>query len=232
MHTAHTLALSETDALSHREASGKTAPALARTPVFARTNTERKVVTILFLDVRNSTKLSREIDLENWWSVSAGLYELICDSADQFGGWVGDFTGDGANAVFESPGDADHHARRACLAALWLRDAVLTLAAEIRSVYRREISVRIGINSGEVLTGTMGHRHRGFFTVNGYPVAIAKRVEALARPNGIYLTGYTAAFVANGFQLHDLGLVEVKGADAPVRIFELGGRVTPTVTRA
>jgi class 3 adenylate cyclase len=180
-------------------------------------------VTVLFIDVKNSMVLSREIELEDWWSVTVGLLKLMCESANHFAGWVGEFGGDGFNAIFEATKRHDHHAGRACLAALWLRGAVSTLATKVRDVYGLELSVRIGINSGEVLSGTMEHRHKRVFTVSGYPVALAKRIEALARPEHIYLTEHTAAFLNDAFQLHDLGAVEVKGADRPVRVFELLG---------
>jgi class 3 adenylate cyclase len=190
-------------------------------------DTDRKLATVMFIDVRNSMALSGQMELEDWWSVTAGLFTLMCDGVDHFGGWVGNFTGDGVNAVFEATGELDHHARAACLAALWLRDAIRTPAAELRRTHGLELSVRIGINSGEVLTGTIGHRHTRLHTANGYAVALAKRIEGIARPGRIYLTEHTAALVAQAFDLHDLGAVQVKGARAPVGVFELAASVGP-----
>lgn len=186
-------------------------------------STERKFVTVMFVDVKGSMHLSRAVDLEEWWSVIAGLFELMCESVYQFGGWVGNFTGDGINAVFEGPGATDDHAGRACEAALWLRHAIRAAAAELHSGHGLELLVRIGINSGEVLTGTIGDRYSRYYTANGYPVALAKRIEVLARPDRIYLTEHTAALVAGAVQLRDLGSFEVKGADSPVGVFELVG---------
>ena len=86
---------------------------------------------------------------------------------------------------------------------------------------RSSLSIRIGINSGEVLVGTIGSGYNRYYTANGYPVALAKRVEGLAHPDRIYLTEHTAALVAGGLQLTDLGAFDVRGAEAPVRVFEL-----------
>jgi class 3 adenylate cyclase len=219
MNANQALALVEPD-----EALGHVAAPSTLTPSIASKPTQRKVVTVLFIDVKDSMGLSRRVEPEAWWAVSEALFELMCDAADRFGGWVGEFTGDGVNAVFEATGKRDHHARRACVAALWLRDGVRSLAAEVRGLHQLELSVRIGINSGEVLTGTIGHRRRRRHTANGYTVALAKRIEALARPNRICLTEDTAAFITDAFELHDLGAVEVKGADALVRVYELGDR--------
>jgi class 3 adenylate cyclase len=183
--------------------------------------TERKLVTVLFIDVKNSTGLSRELELEDWWAVSACLFTLMCEAVDRFDGWVENFSGDGAAAVFEADAMPDQHAHRACSAALWLRDAIRAAAVEVRGAYGVELLVRIGINSGEVLTGTIGDNERRFHTANGYAVALAKRMEGLAQPYRIYLTEYTASLVTRVFQLRDLGALPVKGVDAPVGVFEL-----------
>jgi class 3 adenylate cyclase len=120
---------------------------------------ERKFVTILFADVEGSMGLSGSIGLDEWWDVMDDLFELMCEGVCRFGGWVGAFTGDGIKAIFEAPGTAEEHARRGCQAALWLRDAMPRPAAELRRKRQLELSVRIGLNSGEVLTGTIGNRY-------------------------------------------------------------------------
>ena len=186
-------------------------------------STERKFLTVMSVDVKGSMHLSSAIDLEEWWSVIAGLFELMCEGVYQFGGWVGSYTGDGISAIFEGPGATDDHARRACDAALWLRHAIRAPAAEVYREHGLELSIRIGINSGEVLTGTIGERYKRYYTANGYSVALAKRIEVLALPDRIYLTEHTAALVADAVHLRDLGAFEVKGADLAVGVFELVG---------
>ncbi len=194
------------------------------TPRFTTSRrTERKLATVMFVDVTGSMQLSREIDLEPWWSVIGGLFELMSESVYRFGGWVANFTGDGVEAVFEATDATDDHARQGCDAALWLRDAIRAPAAELSSEHGLELSVRIGINSGDVLTGTIGGRYKRYHTANGYAVALAKRMEALALPGQIYLTARTAALVAEAFALRELGAFEVKGADKPVEVCELVG---------
>ncbi len=187
----------------------------------ALSGTERKFVTVLFVDVKGSMDLIGAIELEQWWSVIDRLFELMCESVYRWGGWVASFTGDGIKAVFEPRDGAEGHARRACHAALLLRDAICAPAAELRSDHGLELSVRLGINSGEVLMGTIGDRYMRYYTVNGYAVALAKRIEALADPGSIYLSEYTAPLVAGAFTLQDLGALAVKGAQRPVGMFAL-----------
>lgn len=200
-------------------------------------STERKIVTVLFVDVKGSMDLISAIELEQWWTVIDGLFELMCESVYRFEGWVASFTGDGIKAIFEPRLGSDHHARRACRAALWLRDAITAPAAELHSDHGLELSVRVGINSGEVLTGTIGDRYMRHYTVNGYAVALAKRIEALAEPGRVYLSEHTAPLVAPVFKLDELGPFTVKGADVPVGVFELvaerarGATAAPLSTR-
>ncbi len=197
-----------------------------------RPTIERTTATVLFVDVSDSMRLSRRLDLEAWWSVSTRLFELMSEGVLRFGGWVGNFTGDGIQAVFEPTMHSNGHAERACEAALWLRDAIRAPAAEVQSVCGLELSIRIGINSGEVVTGTIGHPHRGYHTANGYTVALAKRTESLAHPGGICVTKHTAALLtrAQSLRLRGLGAFDVKGADSPIEIYELLASSEPAVT--
>jgi class 3 adenylate cyclase len=184
---------------------------------------EHKIATVMFVDVKGSVDLSRRIELENWWSVIDGLFELMCENVYGFGGWVGNFTGDGINAVFDARPDHECHARRACAAALTMRDAIRMAALELHDERGLDLLVRIGINSGEVVTGTLGNRYKRYYTAHGYVVGLAKRIEALAPPDRIYLGEHTASLVRGWAQLHDRGSFDVKGADAQIRAFELVG---------
>jgi class 3 adenylate cyclase len=187
----------------------------------SRDCTERKFVTVLVVDVKGSTDLSRAIPLEEWWSMIADLFELMSESVYQYGGWVGNFTGDGIVAVFEPLDAANGHARRACEAALWLCEAIGASAERVRRDYGLELSIRLGLNSGEVLTGMLGDRHNRYYIANGYAVALAKRMEAIASSGRVYLSEYTAALVRTAVRLRDLGPFRIKGAQVPLRVYEL-----------
>jgi class 3 adenylate cyclase len=162
--------------------------------------------------------LLSSIELEEWWSLIADLVEMMCDRVDEFGGWVANFTGDGILAVFED-NDGDH-AQRACDAALALRDALNVRSRQLLEERGLELSFRIGVNSGEVLTGTIGGRRTGFYTACGYAVSLAKRIESRATPGQVHVSEHTAVLLSD-WELLELGAVWVKGASAPVGVFEL-----------
>jgi class 3 adenylate cyclase len=191
-----------------------------RDPLFG---TERKLATILSIDMKGSMALSRSIELEDWWLVIAELFEDMCEGVSLFEGWVMGFTGDGVMALFEGGVGWQAHPRRTCQAALWLRDMVQRRHEQLQRQRGLELAVRIGINSGEVLTGVMGRGHGRTFTANGYAIALAKRVETLATPGCICVSEHTAQLVSDSASLCDRGLFEVKGASSKVRMFELLG---------
>jgi class 3 adenylate cyclase len=193
-------------------------------------NPERTHATVLFVDVEGSMDLTRSLELDEWWSTIAELFELMCEGVYRFGGWVGGFTGDGITALFESQPATSDHARRACDAALWLREAVRTLAIRLHREYGFELAIRIGLNSGEVLTGAIGGRYRRHLTAAGYAVGLAKRMESIAEAGHICISENTAALVERHLAVRALGAVDVKGAPGPVSVFELlgSGPRTPT----
>ena len=151
-------------------------------------NPEHKFVTVLFADLNGSTALSTAIEPEEWWSVITSLFEVMCAVVDEFGGWVGNFTGDGVNAVFEASDGTDGHARRACEAAYELRRTINAATPTVIDGQLLDLEIRIGINSGRVMAGTIGRRYSSYYTAIGYAVCLAKRMEALATPDRILLT--------------------------------------------
>ena len=183
----------------------------------------RKIVSILFADLKGSTSLCGSIGLDEWWWLIGLLFEDMSEGVQRFGGWVEGFTGDGIMGVFETQRTTEEHARRACEAALWIRDMMGSREREISREKGIAVSVRIGVNSGEVLIGTIGGHHGRHYTAGGYAVGLAKRIEELATPGSVLLGEDTATLVARTHALRDRGEFDVKGGTAPVRAFELIG---------
>jgi class 3 adenylate cyclase/tetratricopeptide (TPR) repeat protein len=184
---------------------------------------ERKQVTVLFADVQGSMDLAEQHDPEDWRRIMQGFFSILADEVRRFEGTVDKFTGDGIMAVFGAPVAHEDHARRACFAALSMLDDIAEYAAELRRVHGLNFSVRIGINSGEVVAGAIGAADEGGYTAVGHTVGLAQRMEALAEPGKAYLTEAAAELAHGFFELEDLGEFEIKGASRPVRVFELAG---------
>ena len=184
---------------------------------------EHKQVTVLFVDVKGSMDLSERIDAERWYTVMARFFGLLSDGVHRYGGRVDRFTGDGVMAVFGAPIAYEDHARRAAHSALHLHGELERYAAELAREYGLELSVRMGLNSGEVVVGSIGDDLSLEYAAIGRTAGLAQRMEALAQPGTIAMSESTAKSIAGYFELRELGAFEVKGARAPVPVFELTG---------
>ncbi|NIQ90348.1 MAG: adenylate/guanylate cyclase domain-containing protein, partial [Deltaproteobacteria bacterium] len=182
---------------------------------------ERKQVTVLFADVKGSLELAEQVDPEEWHRILDRFFQILADGVHRFEGTVNQYTGDGIMALFGAPIAHEDHAQRACYAALHLRDELRRYADELRRTKALSFSVRIGLNSGEVIVGKIGDDLRMDYTAQGHTVGLAQRMEQLAPPESTYLTDQTARLVEGFFRLRDLGEFDLKGAGQPVRAFEL-----------
>ncbi|HEX8754375.1 MAG TPA: adenylate/guanylate cyclase domain-containing protein, partial [Solirubrobacterales bacterium] len=183
---------------------------------------ERKQVTVLFADVMGSMDLAEQHDPEEWHAIMRRFFSLLAAAVESFEGTVDKFTGDGIMAVFGAPVAHEDHARRACYAALRMLDDVADYAAELRRAEGLNFSVRIGVNSGEVVAGEIGGGESAYTAV-GHTVGLAQRMEALAEPGKAYVTQSTAELARGFLALADLGEFAIKGASEPVGVFELAG---------
>jgi class 3 adenylate cyclase len=184
---------------------------------------ERKQVTVLFADVRESMDLAERVDPETWHGILDGFFQILTNGVHRFEGTVNQYTGDGIMALFGAPIAHEDHAHRACYAALHLIDDIAQYADELRRQRGLNFSVRIGINSGDVVVGKIGDDLRMDYTAQGHTVGLAARVEQLAAPNAIYLTEHTGALVTGYFRLHDLGDFQIKGVREPIALHRLDG---------
>jgi len=184
---------------------------------------ERKQVSVLFADVVGSMVLAERLDPERLRAVTAEVTRRCAECVTRFEGMVDKFTGDGVSALFGAPVAVEDHARRACYAGLEMQRSVTAYAADLRKAEGIELALRVGINSGEVIVGDIATADRFTYTAIGHTVGLAQRMEAMAQPGSVYLTG-NAARLAQGFlALRELGPRQVKGSSRPVPVFELVG---------
>ena len=181
---------------------------------------ERKLVTVLFADVVHSMELAERIDPEEWHRVLDRFFHILAAGVHRFEGTVNHFTGDGLMALFGAPIAHEDHARRACHAALDLRDALGDYAS-VLAARGLGFAVRMGLNSGEVVLGRIGDDLHLEYTALGHTVGLAARMEQMAAPGTVYLTEHTARLVDGYFTLRDVGTPAMKGVTVPVRVYEL-----------
>src|SRR6266481_2135089 len=184
---------------------------------------ERKLVTVLFTDVVHSMELAERVDPEEWHRLLDRLFRILAGGVHRYEGTINQYTGDGIMALFGAPIAHEDHAQRACAAALDLARELGALAEDVRRESGLEFAVRIGLNSGEVVVGRIGDDLRMDYTAQGHVVGLAARVQQLAPPGGVTVTEQTARLAAGFFDFVARGEHTLKGASAPVRVFELRG---------
>jgi class 3 adenylate cyclase len=184
---------------------------------------ERKQVTVLFADVKGSMDLAEQVDPEEWHKIMDRFFAILSEGVHRFEGTINQYTGDGIMALFGAPVAHEDHARRACYAALALQEDLRRYANALRLEKGLNFSVRMGLNSGEVVVGKIGDDLRMDYTAQGHTVGLAARMEQLAESGKAYVSEHTAA-LADGFvTLQDLGRLALKGVTEPIRVYELQG---------
>ena len=133
---------------------------------------ERKQVTVLFADVKGSMDLAEQVDPEEWHKIMDRFFAILSEGVHRFEGTVNQYTGDGIMALFGAPIAHEDHAQRACYAALHLRDELRPYADELRIARGLNFSVRMGLNSGEVVVGKIGEDLRMDYTAQGHTVGL------------------------------------------------------------
>jgi class 3 adenylate cyclase len=184
---------------------------------------ERKQVTVLFADVKGSMDLAEQVDPEDWHKIMDRFFAILGEGVHRFEGTINQYTGDGIMALFGAPIAHEDHAQRACYASLHLQQELRRYADEIRLEHGLGFSVRMGLNSGEVVVGKIGDDLRMDYTAQGQTVGLAARMEQMADSGKALLTGHTAKLVSGYFQLRDLGETRVKGLSDLLHVFELEG---------
>ncbi|HUG37844.1 MAG TPA: adenylate/guanylate cyclase domain-containing protein, partial [Candidatus Limnocylindrales bacterium] len=211
-----------------RAATAETPPHLAAKILAARLALadERKVVTVLFADLKGSTELVSTMDPEDAQGLLDPVVKLMVEAVHRYEGTVTGVMGDGIMALFGAPISHEDHALRACYAALRMPESVRRHAAEVARTKGWAVACRVGLNTGEVLVRSIGVDLHVDYTAQGLTTHLAARMEQTAQAGKIQLTTATLGLVEGFVQTVSLGPVAIKGLREPVTIFELVGAVS------
>jgi len=180
--------------------------------------TTRKTVSVLFCDLTGSTVLGESLDPEPLRELMGRWYEEMRIAVERHGGTVEKFIGDAVMAVFGLPRAHEDDALRAIRAALEMQKAVGRLNDSLKARAVTELRIRIGINTGEVVTGDDVAT-----LATGDAVNTAKRLEEAAGAGEILIGPITEQLVRHASQLEPLAPVEAKGKSAPVEAWRVLG---------
>ena len=182
---------------------------------------ERKLVTVLFADVANYTSISEKLDSEEVRQIMDGCFKIIVDSVYRYEGTIDKFTGDGVMALFGAPLAHEDHAQRACYAALAIQKAMGEYGDQVKKDCGVDFKMRIGLNSGPVIVGTVGTDLRMDYTAVGDTVNLASRMQTMAQPGTVLVSRDIHKMTRDFFKFKPLGKMVVKGKEEAVEAYEL-----------
>ena len=189
---------------------------------------ERKQVTVLFADLKGSMELLADRDPEDARKLLDPVLDHMMDAVHRFEGTVNQVMGDGIMALFGAPLAHEDHAVRACYAALRMQESVKRYSEEVRRAAGIPISIRVGLNSGEVVVRSIGSDLHMDYTAVGQTTHVAARMEQAALPGSILIAADTMRLAEGHVVVKPLGPIQMKGLAQPLEVYEAVAAVVRT----
>jgi class 3 adenylate cyclase len=181
----------------------------------------RRDITVLFADVVAFTPLTERLAPEEVVSLLNELFTVLTELVFRHQGTVDKFVGDCVMAVWGAPSPQDDHATRALECAEDMMRWLSTANPGWEEKYGVTVQLAIGVHSGEAIVGNVGSERRMEYTAIGDVVNVAARLEAIARPMQVLVSGQTRHAAGDGFDFAELGERVLSGRQDPVRLFEV-----------
>jgi class 3 adenylate cyclase/tetratricopeptide (TPR) repeat protein len=185
---------------------------------------ERKLVTVLFVDVVDSSSLAQRTDPELLHKLMGRVLRLVAETVHRYEGTVNQYLGDGLMALFGAPIALEDHPLRAVQAALAIQETIGGYSAELQREHGAPLHLRIGINTGLVVVGRIGDDLRMDYTAVGNTTHVAARMQALAEPGAILIAEATHRFVEGYVVCEPRGPIDVRGQREHVAVYRVTER--------
>jgi adenylate cyclase len=192
--------------------------------------------TAYFTDIQSFSTFSEQLTATQLVELLNEYLTAMTDILLEDQGTLDKYEGDAIIAFFGAPMPLEDHAIRGCRVAVKMQDALLVLRKKWVSEGEKwpqivhEMRMRIGVNSGEIVTGNMGSKTRMNYTMMGDSVNLAARLEEAAKQYGIFtqISHFTRDLIGDHFELRELDTVRVVGKSEPVTTFEIFGEKDKT----
>lgn len=184
---------------------------------------ERRVVTMLFCDVKGSTAMAERLDPEEWAEIMNGAFGYLIPPILRYDGTIPRMMGDAVLAFFGAPSAHEDDPERAVRAGLEIVDGIQIYRQKLKQERGLDFDVRVGINTGLVVVGSVGTQQRWEYTAMGDAINLAARMEQTARPGTVQISEFTYRLIASLVEVEPLGAIEVKGKEARVNAYRVLG---------
>jgi adenylate cyclase len=181
----------------------------------------RRLVTVLFADIRGFTSISERLQPEQVDEMLQEYLTVMTEVVFRHGGTVDKYIGDAIMGLYNAPYEDPDHALKAIRTALEFQERAIPFSARWQAKLGVTIRCGVGINSGEAVVGSLGSRQRNEYTAIGDTVNLAARLESITKDYNvpIIISEYTYEYVKGRFPTHELDTVTVKGKSQPVKIY-------------
>lgn len=203
-----------------RYLSPKLAEKILSTEDGLRSEPQRKMMTVVFTDIRGFSSLTDSLEPEELFQLLSRYHSEMIQIVHDYDGTLNKIVGDGLLIFFGDPIPFDDHADRAVRMAMKMQKRVSELSGEW-SQYGHRLGVGIGINSGFVTVGNVGSDTYSDYTVIGNQVNVAARLETTAWPGQILLSQRTYRMLKDPVDVEEMGEIEVKGIHSPVKAYRV-----------
>jgi class 3 adenylate cyclase len=182
---------------------------------------ERRQLTVLFCDLVDSTALAGQLDPEDLRDVIRAYQDACGAVVHRFEGHIAQYLGDGLVVYFGYPQAHENDAQRAVQAGLGMAEGIGKLHARFDQQWGVRLAVRLGIHSGVVVVGDMGGGARHEPLALGETPNLAARLQGLAEPDTVVISGATYRLIRGLFECRDLGPHTLKGVSTPIPVYRV-----------
>jgi class 3 adenylate cyclase len=196
---------------------------LARREDMPLLEAETRIISVMFVDIRNFTAMSERLEPSNVVELLNDFFTFLTSAVRRHSGSVNKFIGDGMLALFGAPVSYIGNQENAVMAALSIRQGLMEFNEKHRETIGEDITIGIGINTGEVIVGNIGSEDRFEYTAIGDTVNVASRIEAATKaiPNGILISENTYRAAEHIIEARACDPVELRGKAEKVKLYEV-----------
>ncbi|MCL1833470.1 MAG: adenylate/guanylate cyclase domain-containing protein [Leptospirales bacterium] len=184
---------------------------------------DKKLLTVLFSDIRGFTSISEKFTPEGLVEHLNIYLQGMTDTIIKYDGTLDKYIGDAVKAFWGAPIEMEDHALNACKSAIEMIHALHGMNRKWRHENKPTLNIGIGINTGDMVVGNMGSNARMDYTIMGDNVNLGSRLEGATKfyKVGIIISESTYQYVKDDIIARELDLIRVKGKELPVKIYEL-----------
>ncbi|HOK01113.1 MAG TPA: adenylate/guanylate cyclase domain-containing protein [Spirochaetota bacterium] len=196
---------------------------LLKDPSKVKLGGDKKIITVLFSDIRGFTSISEKLTPEALVEHLNIYLQAMTDIILKYDGTLDKYIGDAIMAFWGAPIPMEDHALKACMAAVEMLEALKVMNAKWIKEGKPALDIGIGINTGDMVVGNMGSSSRMDYTLMGDNVNLGSRLEGTNKfyKTHIIISEFTYQYVEDKIIAREIDLIRVKGKALPVKIYEL-----------